>query len=481
MILDKETFESIGKTFEEAKQKSQITCQCDYCGAVFQRLKHNIERSWKNIKKDSCSDVICVQKKRVESNRVVFGTDNAFQNKDVKDKIKQSNIDRYGVANPFQNKQVQEKQRQTCQKKYGVDNAFQSEKVKDKIKETMQAKYGVDNPFQNGDVQKKQKATLTQRHGVSYALQNPQFRKKAMDTCVANFGHFPANNYGKTQKDIQDWLNSFGFDFKSNRSLVVGKEIDLYDDQKKLAIEYCGLHWHHEFSPEPRNNKYHCFKHQECLKQGVQLLTVFSDEWVSRKQHCQSHIKSILGVCSRKLHGRKCLVKEINKVQGREFFQEHHIQGRNNLGIVFFGLFHEDELVGVISLGRHNRQFGNLVLDRLCFKEDVQVRGGASKLFSRCVDWAKKNGTTEILSFSDNRWSVGGVYEAMKFRLDREYRPDYSYVNMKTPNERISKQSQKKKATGCPDGMTEYEWAHARGLARIWDCGKKRWIFDITL
>lgn len=120
-----------------------------------------------------------------------------------------------------------------------------------------------------------------------------------------------------------------------------------------------------------------------------------------------------------------------------------------------------------------------IVLDRLCFKDGIQIVGGASKLFSRCIKWAKEKNHKEILSFSDNRWSLGNVYVALNFEKGKEYSPDYSYVNMKSPTERLSKQSQKKSVVKCPENMTEYQWALERGLSRIWDCGKKRWIYKI--
>jgi hypothetical protein len=193
-----------------------------------------------------------------------------------------------------------------------------------------------------------------------------------MDTCIKNHGCFPANNYGKVQAEIKEWLNSFGFDFNSSRKLIVGKEIDLYDEGKDLAIEYCGLHWHHEFSLEPRLMHYHYDKYIGCLSNGVQLLTIFSDEWEGREKQCKGHIKSIIGVCERKLFARKCVVKEIDSSSANSFIEENHIQGRNKLGVVFFGIFFQEELVGVMSFGRHNRQCDNLVLDRLCFKDGVQ-------------------------------------------------------------------------------------------------------------
>jgi hypothetical protein len=471
MILDKE--------FEAAKQKDKIKYRCDYCGCISERLKHNVVRSYKIIKKDSCSDYKCVQKKRIESNLKQFGTSNAFQNDEFKEKIKKTNLERYGVENPFQNKGIREKQKQTVLKKYDTENVFQNDEIKEKSKKTNLKKYGVENAFQNKEIRERQQNTLVKKYGVSHALQNDQLRQKAMNTCVANYGCFPANNYGKTQANIQEWLNSFGNNFSSTRSLIVGKEIDLYDKNKKVAIEYCGLYWHNEFSPEPRNNKYHSFKMDECTKQGIQLITIFSDEWIDRNFQCKSHIKSILGINDKRIYGRKCEVKEIEKKVGKDFFQEYHIQGKNRLGIAFYGLFHDQELVGAISLGRHNRQYNNLVLDRLCFKDGIQVAGGASKLFKRCIKWASDNNYNEILSFSDNRWSLGSVYNALKFKLDKDMRPDYSYVDIKKANKRISKQSQKKQNTNCPDGMTECEWAHSRGLARIWDCGKKRWIYEV--
>jgi len=382
MILEKETLEKLGKSFEIASKKAKIICKCDYCGNTFERLKHNILRSWSHIKSDSCSNETCIQQKRIKTNKLLFN----------------------------------------------VENAFQSEVIKAKIAQKHNSK------------QKKLKY-----------------------------------NYDGIQELIQDWLNSFGFNFMPDKEF----EVDMYDSSKKLAIEYCGLHSHNEFSPEPRMTFYHRNKYKKCLKQDVQLLTIFSDEWEKRELQCKGHIKSILGVNDARLYARKCIVEEISKETGRQFFNDYHIQGKNRLGVVFFGLFHNSELCGVMSLGRHNRQVSALVLDRLCFKHGFQITGGASKLFSRCVAWAKEQGHNEIISFSDNRWSLGKVYTALNFKMVNDYRPDYSYVNIKSPNERLSKQSQKKGIVNCPEGMTEYDWAHARGLARIWDCGKKRWVYYI--
>jgi len=551
MILYKKTEEFFGKSYDDVPVKAKVICKCDYCGQEFNRIKNNLDRSHKITPTDSCLNPECIQKKRIESNRIIFGSDSPMQSEAIKEKGRQTNITKYGVPHACQNTDVKKERKQACLEKYGVTNVFASPEIKERIKETNLIKYGVENPFQNEDIKLKQqntmmdiygvdhysktdehkqkvKKTSLERYGVDcnlkceetkskiketnikkYGVENPMQNEavreklkqtmkavygvenpmqlpeifaKAKQTCLDIYGKWPVGNYGQAQSEIEKWINDFGFNFSSNTAIPGGsKELDLYDAEKKLAIEYCGLYFHNEKSPDPRGRYYHYNKYKTCLDNGIQLLTIFEDEWLNRQYQCKSHIKSILGIVEQKIFARKCIIKEIDKCEARPFIDEYHIQGSNNLSKICFGLYHAEELVGVMTLGHHHRQNGssNLVLDRLCFKHSIQVIGGASKLFSRCIEWAKKGNYSEIISFSDNRWSLGKVYEAMNFEMDREYRPDYCYVNTNKPTTRISKQSQAKKPSKCPEGLTEHQWALQRGLARIWDCGKKRWIYNL--
>ena len=463
--------------FEKAKMKDKIPCKCDYCDCVFERTKNNLIRSMQHTNIVSCDNKICVQKKRTITINKLFGVNNAFQSKIIQEKIVQKNMINFGCENPMQNEIVKKKQEKTVEEKYGKKNVFANKDIQIKIKEFWEKTEGVDNPFKLEKFQKKQRKTMENLYDAPFALQNKNLMKKAMDAAELSEGK---NIYGKIQNEIKDWLNSFGFNFKTSRKIIIGSEIDLYDEKKNLAIEYCGLYWHNELSLEPRLKNYHYKKYKYCLEKGIQLITIFSDEWQYKELQCKSHIKSMLGVNEKRIYARNCEVKEIDKLQGRKFFDDYHIQGRNKLGFVFYGIHYQNELIGVISLGQHNRNKNSCVLDRLCFKDGVQITGGASKLFSRCVEWAKLNGYKEVISFSDNRWSLGKVYLALNFELDKEYGPDYSYVNVKKSEKRLSKQSQKKSSTNCPKELTESQWAKQRDLAKIWDCGKKRWKFTIN-
>lgn len=418
----------------------------------------------------------------------LYGCENFAKTKQHAEKIKASSLAKYGCESPMQSEEVKKKYKETCRKKYGKESFTQTEEYWHKRKETCLSKYGTEHPHQNESVRGKMVDTLLERYGVDCFSKHPSFKQKAQDTCMSRYGVksplcLPENRPNlKQQNEIRDWLNSFGYKFNNDFSLLENRELDIYDPDEKLAIEFCGIFWHAEESFSPKARSYHHDKWKRCRDKGVRLLTIFDDEWRDRNEVCKSLILSKLGIFDRRLQGRKCEVREATKEQMKSFCELNHLQGANKLSEICFGLFHGDEMVGAVDLGRHHRKKGlkEMVLTRLCFKPGVQVVGGANKLFKACVDWCRSNGVDRILSWSDNRYSDGGVYEKLGFKRAADLPPDYYYVDMKNPKRRISKQSQSKKQSKCPPNMTELEWANSRGLSRIWDCGKVRWEYEVS-
>jgi hypothetical protein len=418
-----------------------------------------------------------------QTNIIKYGVESPAASKEVKEKIKKTNVERYGAKNTFASKEIQEKIRDSNYKKYGVEKAASSPQIRKKIVKTNLIKYGFENASCSEEVKNKLKKTNLEKYGFECSLSCPQVRKKATQTNIEKYGTpYPVHKFGKTQESIRSWLNSYDFNFNSDATVLEGKELDLYDIGQKFAIEYCGLYWHNENSPEPRTRSYHYDKWRRCRDKGIQLLTIFDDEWKSKNEIIKSVILSKLGVFERRIHARKCRVDAISKDRMKSFCDIYHIQGGNRLSKVCFGLFHEEELVGVVDLGRHHRKKEkySVVLTRLCFKAGVQVVGGAGKLFKACTAWCSDNGIKSIVSWSDNRYSDGAIYNKLGFKLIEELPPDYYYVNIKNPKRRLSKQSQSKRNSQCPKEMTELEWANARGLSRIWDCGKARWEYTFV-
>lgn len=267
---------------------------------------------------------------------------------------------------------------------------------------------------------------------------------------------------------------------QNDRNILKGKEIDILMPELKLGIEYCGLYWHNELKKP--DTHYHYNKMKQAEEQGIRLITIFEDEWRDRNKQVKNFLKSVLNIHNKRVYARKCQVKTITKKVAKLFLEDNHIQGAGHIEVAFglFGL--EDELLGVLSACKHHRISTNpsLVLNRLAFQGGCQVVGGASKLLKSLIKYANQEKKYDsILSWSDNRWSIGTVYEKTGFKSDDELPPDYSYVDMET---RFSKQSCKKNVLLSKGavGNTEKELATNLELYRIWDCGKKRWVINLS-
>jgi hypothetical protein len=175
------------------------------------------------------------------------------------------------------------------------------------------------------------------------------------------------------------------------------------------------------------------------------------------------------------------MVKDVPPREAKKFLDEHHIQGGSTGGSLHLGLYFEGELVGVMAGGKHHRRVaGGFVLKRLCFRGGTTVVGGASKLFKRFVERVVALGYSRVVSWSDDRWSVGNVYKQLGFRLEEQLRPDYSYVDGNRPSRRMPKQSMQRKhlvKMGGDPALTEHQMAESLGFYRIYDCGHQRWVW----
>jgi len=473
---------------EEFKQKNKTTCLEKYGSEQYYSSEDfkqkRLESLEKNFGVDSPLKNAEIQKKHKNTMKKKHGVENASQSKEFKNKSKQTSRENHGVDFPMQSQSILENRKNTNLNRYGVENYTQTEEYWQKRQETTLAERGCLHTSQDPVVRKKYLETISKKYdGATNLSEVPGVLSKIHDTMMEKYGVpsalcLPENRiYGKTEEEIRSWINEFGFSFKSDYTILNGKELDAYDNDLKIAIEYCGLFWHNEMSKTPRLRRYHYNKHLKCLEKSIRLITIFEDEWKSRNKACKNFIKSILNRCKVNLFARNCSVQEISLKDHRAFCESNHILGANTLSKIAYGLFYESKIIGTISLGRHHRGSNDIILDRLCFEDDVKVIGGSSKLFSRCVTWAKAQNYSKIISWSDNRWSMGHVYTKLNFILEKEYGPDYSYVNISKPYCRISKQSQKKKS---PSAKTERDICLEIGLARIWDCGKKKWLFNIV-
>lgn len=267
------------------------------------------------------------------------------------------------------------------------------------------------------------------------------------------------------------WLSD-AYDKKiiqSNRSILNGKELDIFIPEKNIAIEYNGL-YSHIFRPWEEQDclikgpKYHLEKTIKCQEKGIQLLQFYSDEWKFKKEIVQSIIKSKLGL-NEKIYARKCIVKEIDTNLKNSFLNQNHIQGEDKSKIKL-GLFHNDGLVAVMTFcnSRFNSNF-KWELSRFSCLKGFTIVGGFSKL----LKFFTANNIGGIVSYADRRISNGNVYYKNGFKLIRVNKPSYFYVD-KNYLQRYNRMKFQKKNIGAYN-CTEYEKAREMGFEKIWDCG----------
>ena len=112
---------------------------------------------------------------------------------------------------------------------------------------------------------------------------------------IRDFGpSCPTCPNSRAEAEIAGFLESIGVvDVETNcKNAISPYEIDLFIKRLNVGIEYGGLHWH---SDEIRPNKlYHQNKWQMAKDAGIQLLTIFEDEWLSQRSLIERQIKNLV-------------------------------------------------------------------------------------------------------------------------------------------------------------------------------------------
>jgi len=273
-----------------------------------------------------------------------------------------------------------------------------------------------------------------------------------------------------TAEKLISFIQDAGFSVEvNNRRILAGQEIDIYIPAHSLGIEINGNWWHSSFY---KPNDYHVNKLRAASDAGIKLLHFFSDEIDNQFDIVASIILQKLGI-SHRIHARKCKVDYIEPAIGRKFVDNYHLQGKCNASY-YVGLFYEEELISLMSF---RKPFVNSShkweIARFCTKSGITVVGGASRLLS----FFEKQHEGNIMTFSDERYSSGKVYEQLKFKLSHITAPGYSYVAQGKREHRLKFQKHLLEKRGIDiTGKTEQQIMSELKIPRIYDCGHKVWI-----
>jgi hypothetical protein len=411
---------------------------------------------------------------------------------------KQSIQKKWGVDFYTQHKDFINKQKETKKERYGDENYNNVEKMKS-TKEKLYGDSGYNNSEKNAITRRdsfiKTLKEKTKDKFISYELDSDNI---TLNCSLCNQDYNIYNNlfnYRTKQKsvlctlcnptdnkqvsglelDLINFVSSLVEVETKDRSVLGGKELDVFIPSKNLAIEFNGLYWHSDIY---KDKNYHLNKTIDCNKKGIDLLHVFEDEWLEKSDIVKSIIKNKLGVWDKRVYARNCEIRVVDKSEEKSFLNSNHIQGFVGSN-VSYGLYHDGKLISIMTFGGlrkslgHNPKKGSYEMIRFCNKLNHNVVGGASKLFKHFV---KMVNPKQIISYSDIRYFDGSLYEKLGFEFVGETKPNYFYVINHNRENRFKYRKDVLVKGGFDKSLTEKEIMKSRGYNRIWDCGNKKWV-----
>ena len=410
-----------------------------------------------------------------------------------KEKTRQTCLHKYGGPAPCSSKEIFQKMENTLMQRYGHKNALQVPFIKEKVFETIIERYGgIGGASQ--EIIEKMKQTMLERYGVEFSHQCPEIMAKVQSTFLKKYGVTnpcllnPATAAPSSQElIIRSWLDEWGIKYITNdRTIIAPKELDIFIPELNIAIECNGCYWHSDLE---KPKKYHIDKFTECRDKNIQLIQIWEDWMVTKRDIVKSFLQAKLGICKKSVYARKCIVKEIDYGTVTDFLNKNHIQGRCSSNYRL-GLYHNDTLVAVMCFdkrsgvsGGKNSNTSEAELIRFCNLRGMRVIGGAGKLLKYYID---KFHPSMVTSFSANDISNGQLYKSLGFETNNEISESYWYIepvtffrqhrslytrhaiNKKWPEYDINDKT-----------WTERVVMNSKGYLRIYDAGTTKWTLKI--
>jgi hypothetical protein len=209
-------------------------------------------------------------------------------------------------------------------------------------------------------------------------------------------------------------------------------EMDIYIPEFNIGIELCGLYWH---SDQYKERNYHKNKYQSAKDKGIQLIQIFEDEWIYKKEAVLNRLKNKLKLHA-PIYARQCIIKGLDYKISNTYINTWHTQG-NASSSIRLGLYYNDQLVQVMTFGKGRFHEG---WELLRLVSEKPVVGGDSKLFKYFLNQYKPE---SVHSYCDLRWGDGGIYNKLGFDLIKQTNPDFFYVSGPQRINRIRLQNHK--------------------------------------
>lgn len=312
-----------------------------------------------------------------------------------------------------------------------VDFLFE---VKEKIKQTCIEKYGVEWPC------------MTVQAGMAKPTSGPN---DAFAGMLDKFG---------IEYTREFTLGKFIYDFKVGNTLIEVNPTITHNINFNPFNDPIERNYHKDKSTLAKSNGYHCI-HIWDWDDPIKIIHII------QPRHT--------------IAARKCRVAEPSKDAVLQFLHGNHLQGACRGISVGIGIYHKDELVGVMAFGtpRYNKKYEYELL-RLCFKSDTAVIGGTQKMFRYFVEHYTPS---SMISYCDDSKFDGTVYQRLKFTWVSSSISRHWY-NIKsghhiTDNLLRSKGFDNIFGTHYGKGTSNNDLMRDAGYLEVYDTGQSTWVW----
>lgn len=451
--------------------------KCKTCGKITKFVNYSI--GYKPYCSAKCAaNSNETKQKRIKTNIEKYGCENISQNEEIKhkklvsymshveetkEKVKRTNRQKYGCDWVTQSEEFKEKYKKSCIEKYGVDNYTKSKEYLNKINQTKNKNItyminqgyiplqDINSKYGTGWHQKNQDKIITYKGkgyiDSKYLSEIEQYSKRVNS---------------KLQQEVFDFIN-LPDAIQNTRKIISPYELDIYIPSLNLAIECDGTYWHSQV-----DKNYHLLKTKLCEDMGIRLIHITEWLWTNKQDICKSIINSALNR-NTKIYARKCEIRTVSNKEAKEFLNINHIQGSINAS-KHIGLYYNNELIQLISLGKSRYKKNEYELYRMCTKLNIQVIGGFNKLLNQVHE--------PLVSYVDRSLFTGKGYITTGWTLISETPPSYSYYKQNIKLNRT--QTQKSKLPTILNNYdptkTEKQNMLDNGWLIIYDCGTLKFM-----
>ena len=176
-------------------------------------------------------------------------------------------------------------------------------------------------------------------------------------------------------------------------------------------------------------NRYHFNRWKVARDSGYELISIF--DWMD-KRYIEEFLRFKLGKISKHVGARKCIAREVNRNEAKEFIDNHHLLGFPHVkNITNFGLYFEDELISILSVCRPRyKNDSKYDYELLRYVSSINVSGGLNKLWKLFLETCNP---TSVITYTDNNFGNGFIYKSIGFTELSIEKPSAIWENLKFP------------------------------------------------